>query len=125
MIRIGKIFSIIFLGFFIYQTAAPAADGNRNKNPFGIFAQALSGPFYMGGLGWNLGDLARLHGAYGKKSEEVTVGTTTASTDVSSIILGIKFFVPSWNFSPFAGVDYVRGDGTVTIGGLSYKASRY
>jgi hypothetical protein len=67
----------------------------------GVYASILGDPvpsFFGVNLGYNLGDIARIHAGYGSLATGLVNGTAYGG--------GVKFFVPGWGFSPFVGAQY-------------------
>jgi len=74
---------------------------SRLVHRFGAYGSFVGDPVpsILGvNLGYNLGDIARIHAGVGSLAAGVINGMSYGG--------GAKFFVPGWNFSPFAGAQY-------------------
>ena len=84
-------------------SAAPqlAAASNRQIHKLGVYGTVLGEPVssFVGiNVGYNLGDIARVHGGYGSLATGLVNGSSYGG--------GVKFFLPGWGFSPYIGAQY-------------------
>jgi hypothetical protein len=107
-----KVFSKVWLVALILCSFAAqnsfGADA-RSKKKFGVYVDYNQPSTLIGNLGFNLGNIARLHAGYGQnniigKSSVINLGVAEG---------GLTFFVPQWDITPAAGVSYMYVTGKV------------
>jgi hypothetical protein len=105
----------------------PAQASNRDAHRFGIHAGLLGDPFptLLGyNVNYNLGSFMRATAGYGSISATSSDGSSASLTTMGG---GLRFFVPSYNFSPVVGLSYAKVSLTGTIAegisGFSANAS--
>lgn len=89
----------------------------RLNHRFGFYSSLLGDPFpslWGVNIGFNLFRFLRLTGGYGSVSATFASGGTLSVTSIGG---GAKLFMPSWNFSPVAGINYTNI--TVSASGLA------
>jgi hypothetical protein len=104
-----RISVLIVASLFGLSSLAHAEPSHRMEKQWGVHADLLGDPFfgYVGAnLNYNLLDFMRLNVGY----NYFTVSTTDPNTSATltgtlhSVGGGIKFLVPTWNFTPTVGM---------------------
>ena len=119
-----NLFCLVVLGAALMASGSAEAS-NRAAKRFGLSLGLLGDPFPTL-LGYNANvNIARgmrLVGGYGAISGSDTNGNALKITTVGG---GVRFFVPSWNFSPVVGASLARVSltGTGTLSGFDGNAS--
>lgn len=112
-----KRLAIVCLAFGLVQASvAEKRDSIRREKPYGVFLSLLDPlPSLLGlTIAWNASSYVRLELGVGRQNEGLSHLTTWA--------LGVKFLVPQWSLSPWAGfnlaaVSHVGPDVVAGFGG--------
>jgi opacity protein-like surface antigen len=102
-----KLLCVLSLAVALMSSASAHA-GNRTGHRFGLTLGLLGDPFPTAigyNANFNLADLMRVVAGYGSISGTASNGTTAKLTTMGG---GVRFFVPSWNFSPVVGVSWAK-----------------
>jgi hypothetical protein len=107
---------ISILVFAFANSAFAYGEGSRAQHKFGFYGTVLNDPYpslWGVNLGYNLTEFMRFTVGYG------TLAVGTAS--VTSYNAGMKFFIPGWSFSPFAGANYnvISSTGSLAFNGIN------
>jgi hypothetical protein len=119
-----KLLSVIAIAAALMASGSAEAS-NRTAKRIGLSLGLLGDPFptLLGyNLNFNLARGMRLVGGYGAISGTASDGS---ELKIATMGGGVRFFVPSWNFSPVVGASMakVTFTGTGTLSGFDGNAS--
>lgn len=108
----NRILAVLLLAILVGNGAAAKDGGNRDEHPFGAYVSVLGDPYIsiVGiNLGVNLFSFSRVTAGYGSWTPTFTyTDGTSEKVKVTTTAAGVKFMVPSWNLTPFAGINYAQ-----------------